>query len=44
MESFVIEETEFTPGISFNQATHIFEVYGVSRPENVSAFYTGGLQ
>ena len=40
MDALIIEATEFTPKVSFNPETRIFEFDGVSRPENVSAFYT----
>ncbi|MFW6218792.1 MAG: DUF1987 domain-containing protein [Bacteroidota bacterium] len=40
MEAFFIEATEFTPRIAMNPDNKLFEISGVSRPENVSAFYT----
>lgn len=40
MEALHITSTEFTPGVSFNPETNIFEFEGVSRPENVIEFYT----
>lgn len=39
MESLIIESTEFTPRISFDQETRTIRIEGVSRPEDVSAFY-----
>lgn len=39
MEPLIIKPTDFTPGISFNSDTSIFEIYGFSRPENVIGFY-----
>jgi hypothetical protein len=40
MEALIIESTEFTPRISFDPETRTIEFEGVSRPENVAAFYT----
>lgn len=39
MEALTIESTEFTPRVSFDPATRVIQFEGVSRPENVSAFY-----
>src|SRR6266498_1387266 len=39
MDALYIEATEFTPKISFNPELRIIEFDGVSRPENVIAFY-----
>jgi hypothetical protein len=39
MEALIIESTEFTPRISFDPETRTIEFEGVSRPENVAAFY-----
>ena len=39
MEQLIIEETEFTPKISLDPEKHIFELEGVSRPEDVMGFY-----
>lgn len=39
MESLTLEPTEFTPGIEFNIRSNIFEISGVSMPENASGFY-----
>ncbi len=39
MESLFIEETEFTPKISFDIENCVFEIVGVSRPEDVMGFY-----
>jgi hypothetical protein len=39
MNKFVIEETEFTPGISFDLSARKFVFEGVSRPEDVFKFY-----
>jgi hypothetical protein len=40
MNALIIEKTEFTPRINFDPEARIFEFEGVSRPENVSIFYT----
>ena len=40
MEVFFKEGTEFTPRISLDPDKRLFEISGVSRPEDVSAFYT----
>ena len=39
MDALTIEATEFTPQVSFDPETRIIEFDGVSRPENVLAFY-----
>lgn len=39
MEALLIESTEFTPKITFDPETRTIEFEGVSRPENVTAFY-----
>ena len=39
MNKFLIEETEFTPEISFDLNTRKFIFKGVSRPEDVFKFY-----
>ena len=39
MDALIIEATEFTPMVSFTPETRTIEFDGVSRPENVSAFY-----
>ena len=39
MNALIIEATEFTPGISFDPGTGLFELLGESRPEDVRAFY-----
>jgi hypothetical protein len=39
METLIIEGTDFTPRVSFDQDSRIIQIEGVSRPENVSAFY-----
>lgn len=40
MKNLVIEATEFTPLIHFNPESLEFIIEGVSRPEDVSEFYT----
>jgi hypothetical protein len=40
MESLIIESTDFTPKVSFDQDSRTIRFEGVSRPENVSAFYS----
>jgi hypothetical protein len=40
MDALIIEATEFTPKVSFDPVARTIEFDGVSRPENVSAFYT----
>jgi len=39
MLPFYSGSTEFTPGAEFSNITGLFELTGVSRPENVSSFY-----
>ncbi|MBQ9469442.1 MAG: DUF1987 domain-containing protein [Bacteroidales bacterium] len=39
MEILKIQPDEFTPGILFDPEKSVFEIYGVSRPENVVGFY-----
>ncbi|NJM17196.1 MAG: DUF1987 domain-containing protein [Bacteroidales bacterium] len=39
MNKLIIEDTEFTPGIHFDPDNKKFEIFGVSRPENVLGFY-----
>ncbi len=39
MEALHIESSEFSPKIVFDSANNIFEVEGVSRPENPMEFY-----
>lgn len=39
MDALFIEATEFTPKVSFDPELRIIEFDGVSRPENVTAFY-----
>lgn len=39
MDALIIKPTEFSPGVSFDPNTSIFEIYGFSRPENVVGFY-----
>jgi hypothetical protein len=39
MKPFYFEESDYTPKADFNYLTGVFELDGVSRPENVSAFY-----
>jgi hypothetical protein len=40
MNTFYYEASDYAPKANFNHKTGIFELEGVSRPENVSAFYT----
>jgi Domain of unknown function (DUF1987). len=44
MNIFFIEETEFTPEISFNLDTRKFIFKGVSRPEDVFKFYEPAIE
>ncbi len=44
MDKLIIPETDFTPGIRFLPDSGQFEIYGVSRPEDVSGFYEDTLQ
>jgi hypothetical protein len=39
MKSLILESTESTPEIHFNIENHIFDMTGVSMPENASGFY-----
>ncbi len=39
MKPLILESTEFTPKVEFNPDTLIFELSGVSMPEDASAFY-----
>lgn len=39
MNKYFIEQTENIPGISLDSDTGIFEIKGISRPENVQDFY-----
>ena len=39
MKSLILESTEFTPEVHFNIDNHIFDMTGVSMPENASGFY-----
>lgn len=39
MESLTIEPTEFTPEVQFDISSNVFEISGVSMPENASGFY-----
>jgi len=39
MEPYILEATEFTPKVQFDTNSHIFELSGFSRPENVIGFY-----
>jgi hypothetical protein len=39
MKSLFLESTEFTPEVHFNTDSHIFDMTGVSMPENASVFY-----
>lgn len=39
MESLTLKPTEFTPGVQFDTSKNIFEITGVSMPENASGFY-----
>jgi hypothetical protein len=44
MNKFYLEETEFTPEISFDLNTKIFLLKGVSRPEDVFKFYEPAIE
>ncbi len=44
MNKFLIEETEFTPEISFDLSTRKFIFKGVSRPEDVFKFYEPAIE
>ncbi len=39
MEALITEHTETCPKLTFDPAKNIFEISGVSRPENVRSFY-----
>jgi hypothetical protein len=39
MNKYFVEQAENTPGVSLDMETGIFEIKGVSRPENVQDFY-----
>jgi hypothetical protein len=39
MESLTLKPTEFTPEVQFDTSKNIFEITGVSMPENASGFY-----
>ena len=39
MDKFFLQETEFTPEISFDPEKRVFTIQGVSRPENVMMFF-----
>ena len=39
MKPLILEPTEFTPKLEFNPETNIFELSGVSMPEDATAFY-----
>ncbi|MBU8893437.1 MAG: DUF1987 domain-containing protein [Bacteroidales bacterium] len=39
MENLYIESTEFSPKIIFDVKNHKFDLIGISRPEDVVAFY-----
>ena len=39
MENLFIESTEYSPKINFDIKNHKFELIGISRPEDVVAFY-----
>lgn len=39
MEPLLIPGTEFTPAVTLDPTQDIFEISGVSRPENVPGFY-----
>lgn len=41
MDGLQIEKTDFTPYVYFNPVLNEFTIEGVSRPENVTQFYTG---
>ena len=40
MNTFYYEASDYAPRANFNNKTGIFELEGISRPENVSAFYS----
>jgi len=39
MKPFYYESSDYAPRVDFNSLTGVFELEGISRPENVSAFY-----
>ncbi|MQY80564.1 MAG: DUF1987 domain-containing protein [Bacteroidetes bacterium] len=39
MEALIIEQTETCPRLTFDPAKNIFEISGISRPEDVRSFY-----
>ncbi len=39
MKSLFLESTEFTPEVNFDADNHVFEMKGISMPENASGFY-----
>lgn len=39
MEALIIKQTETCPRLTFDPANNIFEISGVSRPEDVRSFY-----
>ncbi len=39
MEALIIEQTETCPSLTFDPAKNIFEITGVSGPEDVRSFY-----
>ncbi len=39
MKSLFLESTEFTPEVHFKTDNHVFDMTGVSMPENASVFY-----
>jgi len=41
MKPFYSEASDFSPRADFNNLTGVFELTGVSMPENVSVFYLG---
>lgn len=43
MNNFYIEETEFTPQISFDLTQKLFSFKGVSRPEDVIKYYAPAI-
>lgn len=43
MERLFIEQTEFTPEISFDHENNELRITGVSRPEDVGNFYTPAI-
>ena len=43
LEKLFIEQTEFTPEVSFDHVLHELRITGVSRPEDVGNFYNPAL-